>query len=796
MSTALNGTRIIDLSKGPAVGIATMILADFGAEVIVIDPPGDDIFRSLAAAPMWRRGKQNIELDLTTERDRLLELCACADVLVTNFSPDTLSNLQLDLTDLEAQFKHLIICHTSAFGDHGEKANLPGYEHLVAAACGRMMTFQGTVDRPGPVFSALQVGVHATAQSSATGILAALWHRQVSGESSTVTTSLLQGMLPYEQGAMIARQFPARFSELLATEISPEPPLPTLFYHPTQAADGSWLQFGNLLPHLFDNFLMVTDLMDVLADPDFEPTQLLLAGESQEKFRARMLSRIQEKSADQWMSACIENGGVVAGKYQTTQDALSEPDIIQNGHVIDRRNGGVQLGPLAKLNHTPASPGADCQAGAFYQQWLNSPRTVQNAARSTSGAPLAGVRVLELATIIAAPMGASLLADLGAEVIKVEQIGGDPYRGFSFGVGSARVNAGKRSICLNLKSAAGQKVVAQLASNADILIHNYRPGVPERLGFGYEQVQASNPNIVYLQCNGYGPAGPGAHRPCTHPIPGASMGGVLYQMGQRIPETLQHFESLRLWAARIMRANEVNPDPNTALVVATSALLGLVARTNTGTGQQIYIDMFGANAYANHDDFLTYPGKPGRLMPDEQLLGLNATYRLYPCADEQWVFLAIPQSHEQVKFSSVLLKLGYPDISPELLAADDASTADALSALFIAQSADYWEVHLSKAKLGCVRADRYNPAQFWLSDPQAKSMHLTQQVTHPQWGEYQRHASNVTLNRITPTLGPPPLGGQHTDEILAELNYSAQDIATLHAQGVTWYETPEIVDED
>ena len=113
------------------------------------------------------------------------------------------------------------------------------------------------------------------------------------------------------------------------------------------------------------------------------------------------------------------------------------------------------------------------------------------------------------------------------------------------------------------------------------------------------------------------------------------MGGVLYQMGERIPAEQQDIPALRTWTRRLMRANELNPDPNTAMVVCSSALLGLNALKRTGEGQRILIDMFGANAYANHDDFLAYPGKPPRVMPDEGLHGLHPTYRLYAAAEEQ-----------------------------------------------------------------------------------------------------------------------------------------------------------------
>ncbi|MEQ9451764.1 MAG: CoA transferase [Pseudomonadales bacterium] len=786
MSTALTGLRVIDLSRGPTTGLSTMILADFGANVVTIDHTDDDLFEQLPAAPMWARGKTRRALTLPQQCDELSALCAEADVFVTNLGTSTLQQMQVDLDQLRADNPRLITCRVTGFGDRGPLANLPGYEHLVAAASGRMMTFQGLVDRPGPVFSALQVGVHATAQSATTGILAALWQRAQTGTGSSVETSVLQGMLPFEQGAMVARQFPERFAQLLPTAIPPQPPLPTLFYHPTQAGDGSWLQFGNLLPHLFDNFLMVTELIDVLADPDFDAKQLSLPADKHEAFRARMLARIQEKTADEWLDLCIENGGVVAGRYQTTQAAMQEPDIIANGHVYTDADGVKQLGPLARLSKTPAQPGKASKS----PEQADTAKTQKAAPPTTqtgrSAQPLAGVRVLELATIIAAPLGTSFLADLGAEVIKVEQIGGDPYRGFSYGAGSARVNAGKRSISLNLKAELGQRVVAELAAQADILIHNYRPGVPEKLGFGYADIQAINPQIVYLQCNGYGPDGPGAHRPCTHPIPGAAMGGVLYQMGERVPQELQDFDQLKLWTARLMRANEVNPDPNTALVIATSALLGLVARPQHG-GQQVFVDMFGANAYANHDDFVDYPGKQPRALPDEGLYGLHAFYRLYACAEDQWIFLATPQSHEQAHLQDALTALGV-ELDPEDLHSD-AQTAARLAAIFSQQTADYWQAELTPHNIGCVRADRHHPADYWLNNAQAQAMDLTAPATHPSWGDYRRHGANVTVNGNAGELGSPPLAGQHSGEIMTELGFSDAEIEAAFDAGVLWSET-------
>lgn len=792
MTQALQGLRVLDLTSGPAGGIATMILADFGAEVVVIKRPPDqpDELASLPAAPMWRRGKQEHRLDLNTTADleRLQELAAGADVFICNWRISALQRKGLDFDSMHKAHPHLVYCHLSGFGARGPLADVPAYEHVVAAYSGRMQLFAGLTDRPGPVFSAVQVGVHASAQSAVAGVLAAVLERAQDGQGRLVETSLLQGMLPYEMGAMLGHQAQAHFPDLQAALAppSPEPPLPTLYYHPAQAGDGRWMQFGNLLPHLFDNFLINTDLIDVITDPDFDNKQLLLRDkEKHEAFRERMLKRIQERPAADWMSQLISDGGVVGGIYQTTQEALDDPDIIANGHVI-HHNEGVQLGPLARMAATPADPG-NPPSDDLVDKWASTPRPAPTRTHA-SQLPLAGVKIVELATIIAAPIGAGFLADMGAEVIKVEQIGGDPFRSMLSGLGSARVNAGKRSISVNLKTDEGRQLVLDVCRDADALIHNYRPGVPERLGIGYEQIAAANPQIVYLQSNGYGPDGPSALRPSTHPIPGAAMGGVVHQMGGGLPSDIQDFAGLKLWTSRLMRANELNPDPNTGLVVASAVMLGLAARQRSGKGQQIFVDMFGANAYANSDDFLRYPGKPPRAVADGGLHGISPSYRLYPCADEQWVFLALVTDRERRTFAETLAAAGHSAPSLAALKANDDQLAIGLNSLFSAHDAAYWQDLLTPAGVACVRADGAPPSTFWLDDAQAQAMQLTAPAEHPLWGSYQRHGALVMFDGRRQDLRPPPLAGQHNQEVLLDLGHNQATVDAYLEQGVIWQE--------
>jgi crotonobetainyl-CoA:carnitine CoA-transferase CaiB-like acyl-CoA transferase len=784
MQQPVDGLRVIDLSEGPFGGLATMILADFGADVIKIEPPGGDPYRSDAAAPLWLRGKRSRMLDLDRDMDRsaLHALAGAADVIVVSASPQQSAVRGCDYQTLAAANPALVYCQLSAFGTRGPYAHYAPYEAVVMAKAGRMLQFQGLPERDGPVYAALRVATHAASQSAVSGILAALIARERTGRGQQLETSLLRGLLPYEQTGVIARQIMRqRGQEQPARSARPARAMPTLNYHPVQAGDGRWLQLGNLLPHLFQSFLRVTGL-----DADYaaigrtdRPAQW--PEDLREGFRDRLLVRMQEKPLADWIDAFVADGGVAAHAYQSTQEALDDADIVANGHVI-HHGGGRQLGFVAALTMTPGrvqrpAPAPGEHTDAAFGHVPAAASTGATAPRANAGGPLAGVTVVEAAAIIAAPQGASLLADLGARVIKLEPPDGDPFRNMAPG-GAARQNTGKEYLALDLKNPEAQQIARRVIASADVFIHNYRPGVPERLGIGYAALAQANPRLVYISANGYGPNGPGALRPSTHPIPGAALGGVYYQIGGAPQPHLMPLPEVRATARRLMQANEVNPDPNTSVVVATAALLGVHAARRNGAGQQIFTDMFGANAYANFDDFLSYPGKQERQLPDREGYGLHARWRLYPCS-EGWVFLGVGATREWDAFVEVT---GFP--GAHSAGREDAALADALGKLFAQRTADDWERMLAPLGIGCVRADAALVHGFLFDDPQAAVEELLVEADHPEWGRYQRHGAMVRFSETHCVLRGPGTLGQHTDALLAEHGYDADDIARLRAAGV------------
>ncbi len=796
MAPPLTDTRVLDLSTGAVGGIATMILADFGAEVVKVEPPGGDPARALAAAPMWLRGKRSIELDPAAERARLEDLIRAADVVVSTDSPNTAAERCLAYGDIRALNEAAIFCSITGFGPTGPYAEYPAYEGVVAAKSGRMLSFSGQRLREGPGFAAVPVGSHGASQGAVQGILAALIERQRCGAGQIVETSLLQGLMPFDLLLLLLTQLSEREPETYPQLFNIGGGMPTLNYHPVMTRDGRWIQLGNLLEHLFYAFMDAADLTLLFAEEQWQGGQAEWTTEALEEMRDRILERMQEKTCDEWMDIFRAQGNVAAEPFTPTHDAVDNLDMAANGDVVtlpDPVLGPVkQLGPIAHLRETPAEisrPAPEVgEANGFSWPSRNGATPMLAAANGAApaGKPLDGFTVLEFATIIATPIGVSMLADLGARVIKVEPIGGDPFRdmggGPLRGLLAAKTNAAKESICINLKSPEGQAIVADLIAQADAIVHNYRPGVPERLGIGYETARAIKPEIVWVSANGYGPDAPGARRPSAHPIPGAVIGGALFQAGSAMPPSgCETIEEIREASRQLMRANEANPDPNTGVLVASATLLGLYSQQRYGVGQDIYVNMLAANAYANSDDFLQYEGKPPRRAVDGELYGTAPWYRLYEAADG-WVFFAAPTCDEWTAFCD---EVGEP--FDALSADDEAAMTAALAALFAQAPAAEWEQRLTVVGVGCVQADAANAGQFFTHDEHVLANDFSPVAEHRRLGPVRRWGPLTKMAGGRTDYGPGVLAGQETDEILTEIG-RAEEIERLRTEGIVWSE--------
>ncbi|MEK7216221.1 MAG: CoA transferase, partial [Chloroflexota bacterium] len=550
MSGPCRDLIVLDFTWGMAGGLAAMVLSDFGARVIKIEPPSGDPFRRHPAWLMWNRGKEGVVLDLKSAagRDHALALAQRADVVLEAFRPGVAGRLGIGYEALSSANPRLVYCSLSPFGQHGPLSRVKGYEGIIAAKTGRMMAFRGQPDRDGPVFTAVPTATWGASQAAVQGIMAALLMRETTGRGQWVQTSILQGMMPYDLQSLVIHGLRAKDPVKYAVDPQTDPKrVASLQYLPARCGDGRWIQFGNNNFRLFQSTMRALGLWSIYRDERFKNAPDLTP-ENRELLRDMILDKLEERSLDEWMQVFIEDGDVAAEPFMTCMEGLRHPQFVHNGHlaVIDDPRTGLmdQVGLLVDLDQTPGEvkgPAPDLsQHTEAVLDWVRSAAPAGPTAKPAAAPPrypLEGVRVLEFATIIAAPYAAALLADLGARVIKVEPPEADLRRVLAggLGTGTVKTTAGAESIQIDLKTEDGKGIARRLIAQSDIVLHNFRIGVPERLGIDYEAVKAIRPDAIYVTVTGYGTSGPFCHRPAFHPLPGALQGGALRQAGRGVP---------------------------------------------------------------------------------------------------------------------------------------------------------------------------------------------------------------------------------------------------------------------
>ena len=808
MRQVLEGIRVLDFTKGMAGSVATMVLSDFGAEVVKVEPPGGDSFRAFPASVLWHRGKKSVCLDLSSPegyRDAL-GLARQSDVVVVGLRPATVNRLRLGYETLKGQRPDLVYASITGFGSKGPYANYRGYEGLVQAKTGRLMNFAGQTPRQGPHHAAVKVANHTAAMATVRGVVAALKVRDRTGVGQLVETSLLQAVTYYDMLQWLIWQMmikdPDGFPEDAMVNLRRSGPIQ---YLPARTKDGKWIQLANLMFRLFHAEIRALELDYIYEDPRFKTAPTLLE-EDRDALRKIILERVGQKTLDEWMSVFVnDTTDVAAEPFMTSGEALDHVQMVHNGHVqrlFDPAVGPTrQLGPLCAMSATPPRiQGPAPKAGQHTAELLarlNGAERTDRGEASTGGLPghpFEGVTVLDLSTVIAGPLGGSLLAELGARVIRIETLEGDWMRQMNNGIASNRTMAGTEGLSIDLKTPEGQAILYSLVEKVDVLMHNMRPGAPERLGVGLEQARKLNPNIVYVYVGGYGSTGPYHRRPAMHPIGGAVSGGATAQAGRDAlpdPDAAMTMDEVVEVSRVLGRAQDVNPDPNTSMVASTAVALGLYARDRYGEGQYIETTMIGANAYANADDFFDYEGKPPREVSDAAGYGPNALYRLYE-AERGWVYLACPLARE---WRPLCEAVGQPDLAddPRFATADarranDAELAGELAGTFASAPAPHWERTLTAADLGCVEVEERGMYHFFNDDAHVAENGFTTDVESERLGSFWRYSPVLKFSRTPSKAGPGITRGQHTFEILGELGYSREKVLALRDRRVLDWE--------
>lgn len=544
----LAGLVVVDLSTTLPGAQATQFLADCGAEVIMVEPLDGSPLRELAGWPALLRGKLSVTLDLHDEADleRLRALLRRADVMVNTMRPTTAERIGLTPDALSEAYPRLVVATITGWGSTGPFRDYKGWEALVMAKTGVMHEKRGLTTRPGPAYTTFAYASWGAAHAAVQGVLAALLERESSGRGQTVETNLVTGMGsmdPYNWFyEMVLERYPGAFEPMDAAYDDQGRPQAYLIYAllvcPTK--DGRWLQFAQVSPKLIGAWLTELDLLGDLADPKWQGFPMLPTPELRTEWWDMMIERVGARTLAEWQRAMTENLDLSGELFRTPEESLDHPQTAHEGRaatVIDPDLGPVrQPSTLIHADGKPLTPlrpaprvGEHNDSVTFEQ--LGQVRRAALPARHADhdAPPLTGVTVLEFGSMFAGPYGATLLADLGARVIKVEPLEGDNIRNLvAFPeAGGAKVLQGKESVAIDFTKPEGLELVYELAKRSDIVLQCFRGKAAERAKIDEASLRAVNPDLAFVTTSGYGVDGPFAHRAAYAPSVGAASGLAL-----------------------------------------------------------------------------------------------------------------------------------------------------------------------------------------------------------------------------------------------------------------------------
>jgi crotonobetainyl-CoA:carnitine CoA-transferase CaiB-like acyl-CoA transferase len=797
MASALDGITVLDLTQGPAGALATMLLCDHGARVIRVVDIHDPAARR-GGYLVWDRGKECIRLDLSRieplpqrrqppaaagqamsehPTDIYARLICSADVVVEDFSPSSEHQHLFRADWLFALNPRLVHGSITAYGRHGPLKDEPPIDDLVMARTGILSTQPGF--RPGPVHVVHPLPSVGAALLAAQGIAAALLAREKTGLGRPVETSLLAGALLYH---------PKVTGEKLAAHVFQSNPAGSApFYSLYECADGDWVQLGCVHEGFIQTAAGIMGIEDVLGDPQYGGGRLPKTPAADRELRSIIAQAIQTKSYETW-ARIFEAADVPYARVRTTEESMDDPQVQVNAMLVELQDPEVgriaQMGVPVQLSATPGQVKGPRLLASTQLTHLpaegSGARSSSDSHRhqaATFAPPLDGVRVLEITNLIAGPTAGRLLADLGADVIKMEPLEGDISRP----IGRTyffNLNLNKRSLSVNTRTPEGKEVARKVAATADVLLVNLRPHATERMGIGPEVLQRLNPRLIETHVTGFGWDGPYALRPGIDPLAQALMG---LSRAQGAPGNPPVFYS------------QLAPTDFTAGAMgALGTILALFVRERRGVVQRVDTNLLNGGIILSSEWFTRYAGKPVRHLADKGQYGLDPFHRLYEVNDG-WlsVVAETPEARQALCRALNCEDLLHDHVDgPGGCHPADTPMAHALAKRFAALRLDESLACLRVADVPCAPVVSGH-SEFFLGDPHAAANDMVATYQHPVLGQQCVARHYIRFGHTGVMQGrPTPLLGEHTREILQEAGFIDSAIAELYAKGVVKTEEP------
>jgi len=818
MAGVLNGIRVLDLSWGIAGPMTTMLMADHGADVIKIEPPGGDPYRGQLGYKVWQRGKKSAVFDLKNkaDKDAFLALVKTADVLVESYAPGVTGKLGIDYATLAKLNPRLVYGSITGYGRDNKHSGRPAYDALVQARTGIHWEQRGWPEgalnhitgkpdpfpdleipydwvqgpaRDGPLFPASYWPSLGAFFIASMGINAALRAREHTGKGQWVETSLLQGAMAGGAGVWIRAEkadAPGFDSWILGSR-SPKGHF--------QCKDGKWIH--NWVPN--PRFILQASAGDTLnSSPDLTvqndpdrfgtgPEEILVMAH----YQPLLAEAIRKFTAKEWTDAAAV-AEMTMQPVRSVEESLADPLFLKDGCVVETKDpdlGTIRtVGQTYKMSACPSKPSgmiakvgqhtAEVKAEALTPgpspggrgEKVSSPLPPgEGGPKGRVRAPLEGITVLDLGLAIAGPFGTQLLSDLGATVIKVNGL----YDIFWHRVHIAYMaNRGKKSITLNLKDPRSMEILLKLVAKADVVHHNMRYDAAERLKIDYESLKKINPKLIYCHSRGF-ETGVRAGLPGNDQT-GACLSGVQYEDGgmARGGKPLWSFTSFG--------------DTGNGFLSAVAVIQALYHRDRTGEGQMVDTSIINA-ALLNTSYAVARPDGTGFDRPhvDGEQFGFSAGHRVYETKKGWLCFVLVTQEHWDELFTVLRApKLVIDDhfATHEARKKNDADLAAFIAERLKSHTAQEWFAQLDAAGVPCeVVSEDFSRTLH--DDAEFQKRKWVVSYPHPVVGKLDQVGLLCDLSDTPGVIqGRPLIVGENTQEILKDLGYTDEQIKTMEEQ--------------